>query len=536
MSNMIVCPEPLAAKVGQDTFAAGGNAMDAAVATAFAQAVTNPLLCGIGGMGLMHYYDARQQQGTVLNFSVTIGSRPIPDAWQDEYVGRSETVGRYILKSEANQVGHQSVMTPGFVRGCWVAFQRFGSGRLSWRDLLLPAARLATDGFQVYPYIAAFWQALEERPGYPGLMRKLNATPEAQRIYLKPDGSVYETGDWFRQVQLGATIERLAEAGGEDLYTGEIAREMSQDFDKHGGFITPEDLQTFPVDEDEPLRGQYHGLEVTSTPFSSGAHIIQMLQILEHFDLPALGHNTAEYVDTLARIQRATFVDNVKLKGMSREEEAEKQHDVTDLERAAYWAERIKHGDRIAVRGGATDPGTTHLTCVDAERNAVTLTHSIGSLAGSGAITPGLGFLYNNFLGHFNPRPGHPDSIEPGKKLGGGLPTLIFQDGELYLAIGAPGGSRLITSVGQCIVNAVDHRMDMRTAVTVPRFHSEEEQLVFVEPAFRESVVEALRGIGNEVQRSTYMSRVQAVLVRDDTGELEAGPDPRGGAGVGRYP
>lgn len=536
MSNMVVCPEPLAAKVGQDVFAAGGNAIDAAVATAFAQAVTNPLLCGIGGTGIMHYYDAEQRQGIVLNFRVTVGSGPVPQAWTDEFVGRSETVGRYIIESEANQVGHQSVMVPGFVRGCWRAFQRFGSGRLSWTDLLTPATRFAKNGFQIYPYIADFWQNREERPGYPGVMTKLHATPDASRIYLKPDGSVYETGDWFQQPELGATLDKLAEAGGEDFYTGDIARSISEDFARHEGFVTAEDLRDFPIAEDLPLRGRYRGLDVTSTPFSTGGQIIQMLQILEHFDLVKLGHNSPQYVDTFARIQRASFADNVRLKGLSREDEEPLQREVISPERAAYWAERIKNGDRVVVRGGAVDSGTTHLTCVDAEHNAVTFTHSIGSIAGSGVITPGLGFLYNNFLGHFNPLPGQPDSIVPGKRQGGSPPTIIFSNGKPYIVIGAPGGSRIMTAMVQSIVNVIDHGLDMRTAVTVPRFHSEEDQLLFVEPTFRQSTIEALRDMGNEVQRSTYMSRVQAILLRDDTGDLEAGPDPRGGAGLGRYP
>jgi gamma-glutamyltranspeptidase/glutathione hydrolase len=536
MTNMVVCPEPPAAQVGRDIFAAGGNAFDAAVATAFAQAVTNPLLCGIGGTGIMHYYDAGKRMGLVLNFRVTVGSRPVPEHWVKEYIGRAETVGRYMIRSEANQVGHQSVMVPGFVRGCWVAFQRFGSGRLSWAELLSPAVRLAREGFEVYPYIAAFWRNLEGKPGYPGLMRKLHATPDAARFYLKADGSPYAEGDWLLQPELADTIQRLAEVGGEDFYTGEIAQAIAEDFAENDGFITAEDLTGFPIDEDQPLRGAYRGLEVTTPPFSSGAMVIEMLQILGHFDLVALGHNTPQYIDLVARVQRASFADDVRLKGLDRDEAAPLEREVIGLERAAYWAARIKEGDRILVRGGAVDSGTTNLTCMDADRNIVSFTHSIGSAAGSGVITRGLGFLYNNFLGHYNPLPGHPDSIVPGKRQGGSPPTIVYKDGEPYIAIGAPGGSRIMTALVQSIVNVVDHGMDMRSAVSEPRFHSEEEQLIFLEPALPESTAVALRAMGNDVQWSTYMSRVQAIRVRLQSGELEPGPDPRGGAGLGRYP
>jgi len=268
----------------------------------------------------------------------------------------------------------------------------------------------------------------------------------------------------------------------------------------------------------------------------SGAQIVQMLLVLEHFDLGKLPHNCAEYVDTFARTQRATFADNVRLKCLDVEEARGVEQELLAPERAQYWAERIARGDRVVVRGGAVDPGTTHLTCVDEQRNIVCFTHSIGSLGGSGVITPGLGFLCNNFLGHFNPLPDHPDSIAPNKRGGGGAPTIVFKDGEPYIALGAPGGSRIITAVVQSLVNVMDYGMDLRTAVTAPRFHSEEQQLVFIEPAFPESTARALRAMGNDIRRSAYMSRVQAIRMREDTGELEAGADPRGGAGIGQYP
>jgi gamma-glutamyltranspeptidase / glutathione hydrolase len=543
MTSMIVCPQPLAAVVGRDVFAGGGNAVDAAVAAAFVQSVTDPLMCGLGGTGLLYYYDGKKREHTVLNCEVALGSRPVPSAWAGEYVGRAETIGRYIISSEANQVGHWSVMIPGFVRGCWTAHQRFGSGKLAWADLLAPAARLAEEGFVVDPYVANQWfeladapGSLEGKPGYPGLMTKLGATPDAGRIYLKPDGSGYQTGDLLKQPELGRTIRRLADAGGDDYYTGEIAAMIAADFDQHGGFITAEDLRGYRVLVDEPYTSTYRGLDVTSTPVpSSGPQLLQLLQILDRFDLAGLGHNSPAYIDTFARAQRAVFADYVRQKGLTPEDAEPLIREALSAERTSDWAGRIENGDRIVVRGGSVDPGTTHLTCIDEDRNIVCFTHSIGSSAGSGVIVPGLGFLLNNFVGHFNVLPGRPDSIVAGKRMGGGVPTIVFRDGTPYIAIGAPGGSRLMTSTVQSIVNVVDHGMDMATAVTVPRFHSEEQQLLFVEPALPEATAEALRALGNDVQRSTYMSRVQAIRIRPEDGELEAGPDPRGGAGVGRF-
>jgi gamma-glutamyltranspeptidase/glutathione hydrolase len=544
VTGMIVCPQPLAAKAGRDVLAAGGNAVDAAVAAAFVQSVVDPLMTGLGGTGLIHVYDGKTRESVVLNSEVAIGSRPVPARWADELVGRAETIGRYILRSEENQVGHWSVMIPGIVRGCWVAFQRYGSGKVSWADLLAPSIELAEGGFELDEYVAGQWADLADapgfphgKPGYPSLWTKLSATPDATRIYLKPDGSDYLLGDVLVQSDLGRTLRRLAEAGGDDFYTGEIAAMLAADFEQHGGFITADDLRDYQVLIESPLRVRYRGLDVMSTSVpSSGAQLLQLLQVLDRFDLAVLGHNSPAYIDLFARAQRAVYSEYVRMKCLTVEDAEPIVHEILSDERTTAWAERLERGDRIVVRGGSISPGTTHLSCVDSERNIVSFTHSIGSTAGSGVVVPGLGFLLNNFVGHYNPLPDRPDSIVVGKRLGGAVPTIVFKDGEPYIAIGAPGGSRLMTSTAQAIVNVVDFGMDMKTAVTLPRFHSEEEQIVHVEPALLETVGEALRAMGNDVQRSVYMSRVQAIRFRPEDGEPEAGSDPRGGEGVGTYP
>ncbi len=535
MAGMIVCPEPLAAVAGRDMLAAGGNAIDAAVAAAFVQGVSNPLLCGIGGSGLLYHYAATQRRRVVLNGEASIGSRPVPAGWATECAGRAETVGRYILRSEANQVGHQSVMTPGFVRCCQDAYQRYGSGRLTWAELLTPAIRLARDGFEVYPYIAAFWQRTAARPGYPDLATKLAATPDAAQIYRKPDGRAYGVGDRLVQADMARTLERLAHAGAEDFYTGEIAHLIAADFSRHDGFITSDDLRDYATQDEAVLCGHYRGLEVTSARApSTGPQLIELLHILEHFDLVALGHNTAEYIDLVAQVQRASFADCIALNGVDAEAAEPVEQATISRERAAYWAGRIRGGDRIVVGGGVVSAGTTHLTCIDADHNIACFNHSIGSVAGSGVITSGLGFLYNNFLGHYNPIPGQYNSIAPGKRMGGSQATIVFKAGAPYIAIGAPGGSRIVTACMQALVNVIDHGMDMGSAVSAPRFHSEERQLIILEPQFTEALSDRLRAIGNTVARSAYQARVQAIRVLPD-GELEAGPDPRGGRGVGYH-
>jgi gamma-glutamyltranspeptidase/glutathione hydrolase len=538
MDSMIVCPEPLAAAIGESVYEAGGNAADAIVAAAFAQGVVNPMLCGIGGGGIMQVYDRETNSRVVLNCEVAIGSNPPPAEWVDQFQGRAETVGRFIISSEENQVGHRSVMLPGFVRGVWHLHQTYGSGKLSWSELIAPSIELARSGFEVYPYIAAFMtsetggDATHDRPGYPNLDRKIAASADGRRTHTKTGGNYYTTGDWLVQSDYASTLQRIAEAGADDFYAGDLGATIADDFERNGGLITREDLRNYAVEAHAPIPATYRGYEVSAPPLAStGPQLIELLNILEHFDLAAFGHNTAGYIDLFARIQRATFADTVRLRCTEFEYGMAIAAELTAPERAAYWANRIDGGDRIDVVAGSVKPGTTHVTAVDRDRNAITFTHSTGSIAGSGVMTPGLGFFYNNFLGQYNPVPGHPDSIAPGKRFGGGIPALFFKDGEPVLAIGAPGGSRIITSVCQAIINALDFGMDMTTAVSVPRFHSEEGQLLYLEPNISDSSAAELEALGNTIRRSSYMSRVQAIGIAPSG--LVPGADPRGGAGVG---
>jgi gamma-glutamyltranspeptidase/glutathione hydrolase len=528
-SGCVVCPEPPASEVGRDVLARGGNAADAAVGAAFAQAVTNPLECGIGGTALIHLYDAKSARTAIINAGVTIGSRPIPEDWADQTVGRAETVGPYLLRTKANQIGYGSIMTPGFVRGCWAVLEKFGSGRFSWRELIAPAIEYAKRGFTIYPHAAWVWRSRDMYPG-SDLIDTLHATTEATRLFLKPDGSVYQEGDALRQPDLADTLERIATAGADDFYSGEIGEVIAADLAEHGAFVTAEDMRNYAAVDMAPLVARYRGVDIatTSSP-ATGPRLLQMLKILEHFDLVSLGHNSVDYVKTFARIQRASFADGGIMKGMDGHDASLLEERLLDPERALHWATRIKDGDPIRVQGGSVPPGTTHLVVVDGARNVVSFTHSVGELGGAGVVTEGLGFLYNGLLLGYNPVPGHPNSIAPGKRLGGGLPTIIFEQGRPYIAIGAPGGSRLLTSTAQVIVNLIDHRFDMSTAVTAPRLHSEQERVIILEPSFPRSTTEALTTAGETVRRSSYMSRVQAIRIGAD-GELEAAPDPRGGS------
>jgi gamma-glutamyltranspeptidase/glutathione hydrolase len=538
--NLLVCPEIHAAKAARDIFAVGGNAMDAAIAAAFVQGVTNHLLCGIGGTISLYCYDAATRTDFYINGEELIGSGAVPGEWVEELApGRAESSGRYRLHSRANDVGYKAIMVPGFVRGCWTAHQRCGSGRLQWDDLLAPAVRLATTGFEVPPYSASFWRDFvrqeEKAQETTGAAPRWTITPDSAALMLNTNATHFDQGDWFVQPDLGTTLNRLAHAGGDDFYSGEIGGQLAADLETHASLVTGDDLRSFAVAIDEPLRGTYRGFDLAAQPYSNGSKIIELLQILDHFDLAALGHNTPSYVDVVARAMRASGSDWLRAEGQPRSSGEVIEAELVSPERARYWADRIKSGDPVAVKSGEPARGTTHLTSVDDAGNVVSLNHSIG-YGGSGVVSPGLGFLLNGDIGHYNPAPGQRDSIEPGKRFLGGSSLALSRDGVPALILGAPGGTRIVTSIVQSVINEVDFGMDMRTAVTAPRFHSQDRRRIFLEPGIRESVAISLSDAGNETLWSRYQARPQAIRVRGS--RLEGGSDPRdqGSGDISAYP
>jgi len=528
---MVVAPEPLAAKAGVEILGKGGNAIDAAIAAGFVQGVVNPMLCGIGGSGLLFVHHALTNRTFLIDCSCTVGSSPVPKSWEANYIGRSEAYGRYILSNEENQFGYKSIMIPGLVLGAWEAFQMYGSRKVTWEDVIQPAIQLAFNGFKVYPYIARFWLDDNATPGYPSFSYKIKNSPEAKLIYGIPK----KPGETFVQKDYGETLQKLALNGGLDFYEGEIGNKIKGDFKAHGALITNEDISEYNVPETEAIIGHYRGYEIRAavSGCSSSPQIIAMLQILEGFDLKALGHNSAAYIDLVSRVMRASFLDHLQLKGdppFSVAMSLLKKY--TSLERASYWQKRIAEENVTGPeKPTALGSDTTHVSVIDEEGSAVSWTHTLGSLGGSGVITQGLGFLYNNLLGHFNPIAGYWDSILPGKRGGGGAPIMLFKDGKPVMVIGAPGGSRIFTAVVQVVLNVIDHGMTMGEAVNASRFHSEEKNIIFIEPDMPISIEHSLSNMNYSIQRSAYMSRVQAIWIDPVTKVPSAGADPRGGGG-----
>ncbi|MEX2356081.1 MAG: gamma-glutamyltransferase [Thermaerobacterales bacterium] len=529
MSGIAVAPEAHTGEIADAVMRQGGNAADAAIAVAFAQGVLNPFHCGIGGTGTFLFKPARGP-ARLIDCSVTCGSGAVPDDWIADYRGRAEAFGRFIIGSEENGMGYRSIMTPGFVRGCRTIVEQFGSGSVTWADLLQPAIRLAVEGFRVDRSLALLWTDTDDRPGYVSLLTKLKHDAEAKRIYLKPGAQPYAAGDRLALPDYGRSLEQLA-AEGDSFYTGDIGRQIAADLEANGSLVTGEDLTAYEVLEGQTVGGKFGKFDLTAAGgFASGTQVVEMLHILQGFDVQRLEHNSAPYIQLLAKIMRASFLDNRHLKGDPPYSiGAELTRRFTSHRWAERWQDVIRSGAGLEGPPAPTGLGseTTHLCAADGAGNFASFTHSLGSNAGAGVVTTGLGFLYNNYLGHFNPLPNQWDSIAPQKRGIGGAPVIVRKDGEPVLILGASGGSRLITAVFQVIVNVLVWNMSVAEAVRQPRFHSEERQVIFLERAFPAGLDQVLARGGMTVRRSDYMARVQAIAAGPPGAGLTPGADPR---------
>ena len=531
MKGIVVCPQPRAADVGAQILSAGGNAFDAAVATAFAQMVLDPFMCGLGGMGSLQFFAAQSGENGMIDFHARAGSLVTADMWAADAKGRTEISGYTLFDDFRSELGYTAILTPGTVAGFGEVHERFCTKPLG--ELVAPAARLARDGSPV----GCFAHDFLSRPmmaGVPGGLQRVAATEECKRIHLHPAGRIYNVGETHRNPDMARTFERIAAQGPGDFYRGELAADICRDLAANGSFVTADDLASYKTRPGEPVKGAYRGYEICSNPPpGSGVTLIQMLQILEHFDLAALGHGSAAHLDVLARAMAAAHADRNRY--LADPEFAEVPLGMlTAKERAAHWAEKIKAG---AFPGdGKQEPPscTTHISICDELGNAVSCTHTLGT--GAGVVTPGLGFVYNNSMKLFDPYPGGSNCIEAGKaRTTGMVPTMLFRDGKPALVVGAPGGSVIISAVLQSILNIVDFAMSPLEAVSVPRIHCE-GGAIHAEARIQESVCRQLVRMGHEVKQSAIsfdplMSRAHVVQISAD-GRWRGGADPRGGGGM----
>ena len=400
MPGMIVAPQPEAVEVGAEVLAKQGNAFDAALACAFTQFVVDPHSCGVGGYLLLTSTPAAApNHQPILDAPALAGSNVSPGMWEKHVIGPNPGGWGFFLKDRINEDGYRSICIPGAVRGLEAIHSRWCIK--PWKELIQPAAELAEAGWRVGAHQASRWK--DKAQYYEGapLREKLQVTPDAAKIYLKPDGSPYDAGETIRNPDYGRTLRRLANDGAEDFYTGSLAAAITTDLSDNGSFVTAQDLSGYETREEAPIVIQYRGYTVqTSQPPHGGPTLAAILKILEGYDLRSFGHNSPGYIHLVSMAMKAAFKDRNTTLGDPSFVDVPVEWMISD-DRAHEWRAVIDSHEPMDVPPVQTGgPSTTHVSVVDGAGNCVSLTHSLGT--SSGVITPGLGFMYNNSMLNFS--------------------------------------------------------------------------------------------------------------------------------------
>jgi gamma-glutamyltranspeptidase / glutathione hydrolase len=530
VNAMIVCPQPAAAEAGLAVLRSGGNAVDAAVTTAFCQGVLDPQMCGVGGSGVMVVYRADTGRSEVIEFYARAGSGVTPGMWESIFLGESAERYNFKVEGDINDIGYSSIGVPGTVAGLALALRRHG--HLSWHSALQPAIRLARFGFPVNGALHSLWTAVPS-PGQIAMSRRLQATPASRELYTN-DGAVKTPGELLVQHEYADTLETLANHGAESFYTGEIARRIALDFSLHGGFVTMEDLSNYRASVVEPLSGTYRGVRlVVPAPPAGGMTLIQMLNHLEGFDCSRYQWPSLAAAELRVASMGWAFADRQRYL-------ADPEFTDVPVDRLIdkrYAAKRVDQlADKHIRHPVPPEPAhTTHVCVMDGAGNAVSLTHTLG--ASSGVVTSGLGFTYNNYLNCFDPRPGRPNSIQRGKtRITMMVPTILFNDSNdrVRAVVGAVGGTKIVTAVLHSLVNVLDHGMTPVEAVSAPRLDFQGD-IIQAEGRIPTEIIRGLREHGYQVDHrrlnyDPYFGLAQLILVGDD-GTLRGAADPRNDGG-----
>ena len=500
---MIVCPQPEAAEAGADILRMGGNAVDAAIACAFAQGVIDPLMCGIAGFGSMAVFRAEAGKTEYLDFHARAPLAATPDMWADLIAGETRDGFGFVLKGRVNDLGYQSICAPPALRA--YAEAHHAHGTLPWDTLLAPAIQWAEEGFFVRPAMQTFF-AEGSGMGRAATAERLAFSADGRALFCQEDGRPKPTGAEIRNPDHARTLRIIAGEGADAFYSGTIAEQILADMQTNGGLLTQTDLAACKPEWRAPIEGTYRGLRiVTNPPPGGGVMLLEMLNILENFDLAKLGHNTPAYIAVVSEAMKHATNDKDRLVGDPHFVDVPLER-LTGKEHAASLAAEIRSGKRATVRRlkavDAVPRDTTHISVVDGMGNCVAMTHSLGMP--SGVITPGLGFMYNGCMGVFDPRPGRAGSIAPGKsRFSAMCPTIMFDGDAPVLVLGAPGGTQIVMGVLQAILNRVDFGMSVSEAVSAPRFSST-GNAVDVSNRIPRSVTRALVADGLDVVRNPY--------------------------------
>jgi len=522
---MIVAPQPEPTEAGADVLREGGNAVDAGIACALVQGVVDPLMCGIAGFGscgvympgkkFHGYYDAHAP--------APLGARP--DMWANLIESEARDGYGFILKGRVNDIGYRSICAPANLRMYYEAHKEHG--RLPWSRIVDPAIAWAEGGWTVRPHVAYWWSDDGDFGRAPNHERT-GFTPAARALYCRADGTPKRVGDRVVNRDYGQTLRAIAKGGADVFYTGEIARAIVEDMKRNDALLTAEDLAAWTPVRNAPLWGEYRGYRVsTNQPPGGGVMLLEMLNILENFDLRKIGHNSAEYLRVVSEAMKRATIDKDAHVGDPKFVDVPVGR-LTDKGYAAKAAEEIRRGIKAEVprfNSGTPTKDTTHISVHDRDGNCFTMTHSLGMP--SGVVTPGLGFMYNGCMGVFDPRPGRAGSIAPGKaRFSSVVPSILFKGDKPHLVIGAPGATQIAMGVLHVILNALDFDMTMVEAVSAPRF-SATSNAIDISNRIQGRVERELEGQGYKVVRSPYtfgFAAVHAIRIHEDG--LDGGADP----------
>jgi len=511
-NGMVVCGHPLAAGAGLDILKEGGNAVDAAVTVGFVLAVTLPSAGNIGGGGFMIVHMAETGETVAIDYREKAPLAAARDMFLDENGDADPQKSRY---------SYLAVGVPGSVAGMALALEKYGT--IPLERALRPAIELAENGFPVDEYLHRSLAALKKR---------LGASPASMKIFYKEGDIPYEVGETLVQKDLAWSLKRIAARGPEAFYRGEIAERIVADMEAHGGLITMEDLAAYSPVIREPVHGTYRGYEIYSMPppSSGGVHLVQMLNLLEAYPLGSWGHNTVKTIHVMAECMKLAYADRsehlgdsdfvpVPVEGLVSKDYADHLRRRIDLLRATPSTE-IKPGNPEAYESR----NTTHYSVMDGHGNAVSTTTTLNFSYGTGITAAGTGILLNNEMDDFSAKPGVPNAyglvgtdynaIEPGKRMLSCMtPTIVLKNGRAWLVTGSPGGSRIITTTLQIILNVIDHGMNVREATDAARIHHQwlPDELR-VEKGLEETVIRGLEEKGHKVVVGGSMGVTQTIM------------------------
>lgn len=523
--SMVATQEALATQIGVDILKEGGNAIDAAVAVGYALAVTLPRAGNLGGGGFMLIYLADEQR------SIAIDYREVAPKASDKnmFLDVSGDADSHLSRFHGLAIG-----VPGSVMGFELALEKYGS--LSREQVMKPAIELAKQGITITPDLANSLAATKKR---------LSKNPDANMIFYKPDGSNYAPGDVLKQTDLANTLTAISKQGSDAFYQGRIAKSIADTVSNAGGIMSEEDLLNYKVIERKPVKGTYRGYDVLSMPppSSGGVHIIQMLNMLAQYPIDSMGHNAAATIHVMSESMRRAYADrslylgdpdfvNVPVKALTNKQYAKSLVSQINMQKATPSTD---------VAPGKLQPyesnQTTHYSIIDKDGNAVSNTYTLNFSYGSGIVAKGTGVLLNNEMDDFSAKPGTPNgygliggeanAVQPNKRpLSSMTPTIVLKDNTPYLITGSPGGSRIISTTLQVIVNVIDHGMNIAEASAAPRFHHQWlPDHIRIEKGFSDDTLELLRKKGHVIKLNRAMGSTQSIM-KTDAG-VYGSSDPR---------